>query len=294
MTKFSQGDSLGALSAAEIGDYLTHIGDLDDAAAFLSAQAGGQNLFTSVKSYAPAGCIIGFIAEGSDGPRCAVQGIGSLDADQELIGQRIKISLDKFYVDDYPGRGRHNIVCEFSGSNQVAGEIEPLQFVLRFQADDKDGASIIGVPLFLGLTVGADGISFEGRTINVSSDKDEALLATLGSPSFKSGLALLTTAQPALKPFSHLAEAAVKNVLKRSANKQIHSFNLGLDFSNNVTSARLRLGSYVVVQTGAGQTWDWAALEWDMDAQSLRFKDGTRTVDFNYMVFGVSRYVGTS
>lgn len=292
MPEFSHGDSLGSLSNGEIAAYLTSIGDLNGADGFLNANVGGQHLFNGNKSYSPAGCVIGHIAEGNQGPQSAIANVGTLQADQSLVGQRIKITLDKFYVDNYPGLGRHNILCEFSGRNQVEGEVEPLKFVLRFQADDKDGASIMGVPLFLGLTVGPNGISFEGRTINVSSDKDEALLATLESPSFKSGLALLTTVQPALKPFSNLAEAAVKNVLKRSANKQVHSFNLGFDFSANVTSARLRLGSYVVVQRDGNLPWDWSEVEWDVGSQSLRYRDGIRSVEFNYMVFGVTRYIG--
>lgn len=293
MTTVTQGDLLGSLPDNEIADYLTSIGDVQGASAFMQGQAAGQHILDrSKKSFVPAGSVIGFIPAGSAGPRCAILGIGQLRADRSLIGQRIKISLDKFYVDEYPGFGRHNILCEFSGRNQVAGEAEPLKFALRFQADDHDGASIMGVPIFLGLTVGADGIAFEGATVNVSSNKDEALLGALQSPSFQSGLNLLTVSQPALKPFTNLAEAVVKNVLARSANKAVHKFSLGLDFSANVTSARLLLGSYIVVQTNRGDRWSWDELEWNTDAQLLRYRDHERMVDFNYMVFGVSPFEG--
>jgi hypothetical protein len=111
-----------------------------------------------------------------------------------------------------------------------------MQFALTTQANDGAAASINGAPIFLGVTVGNNGIAFEGRTINVGSKGGEEFLAALSGSSFRDGLSLLTTVQPALKPFVGLASSVVGAVLKRSQNKQIHSFSLGFDFSE----ARLR------------------------------------------------------
>lgn len=293
MSKFNAGDSLGSLSAAEIGNYLTEIGDLEGAAEFTEGAASGQGLFSLKKPYTHTGFILGYIPPGGRSSVSQVVGISKADGDKSLIGQRIKISLDKFYVHSYPGHGTHSILCEFSGKNQLAGDTEQLQFALRFNAADGGSASISGAPLFLGVTVGNDGISFEGRTINIASSTDQVLLATLDSPTFKNGLSLLSTAQPALKPFSTLAEAAVKNTLARSRNKQVHHFNLGLDFGQGVSSARLRHGSYVVIQSDDQKNWNWSDFEWDRDSMSLKYKDNLRNIEFNYMIFGVTAFAGS-
>lgn len=215
---------------------------------------------------------------------------GKIKGDKGLIGKRIKITLDKFFVDSYPGLGTHNILCEFAGKNQIAGEAEEMRFAVRTAAKDGQGASISGHPIFMGVTVGNDGISFEGRTINVGSDIDNTVLATLDSPAFKSGLSLIATAQPALKPFAGLAASVVKATLERKKNCQVHNFNLGLDFSANVTSARLQIGSYIVVQTDGG-TWNWGSYFWNRDSMTLAPKmSNTNMPHVNYMVFGVSEF----
>lgn len=292
MTLFNAGDSIGSLPASEILTYLTDIQDLKDAALFAEGTVDGQSLFTKKTPYTQKGVILGYISPGGAGNTSPVMGISQAVADKSLIGQRIKISLDKFYVHSYPGMGTHSILCEFAGKNQLAGDTEQLRFAMKFTVADQGSASVSGVPLFLGVTVGNDGISFEGRTVNVASTTDETLLATLESSAFKSGLSLLHTAQPALKPLSSLAEAVVKSTLMRSKNKQVHNFDLGLDFGRGATSARLRHGSYVVIQSDA-QLWNWSDLEWHRDSLSLRFKDGIRNPDFNYMVFGISQFIGT-
>ena len=168
----------------------------------------------------------------------------------------------------YPGRGQHEILCEFTGKNQAGGEQEEMQFALTTKANDGAAASINGAPIFLGVTVGNNGIAFEGRTINVGSKGDEDFLAALSGGSFRDGLNLLTTVQPALKPFVGLASSVVGAVLKRSKNKQIHSFNLGFDFSESQTSVALRHGSFAIIQTDDHE-WDWSKLAWNMSSQRV-------------------------
>jgi hypothetical protein len=293
LRNFDSSDSLGALSSSKISEYLTDIQDIDDAGYFSQGAVSGQGFLTAKKPYTHTGFILGFIppnAAPSD-RTSEIVGISQIQGDKQIVGKRIKISLDKFYVHDYPGLGQHSILCEFSGKNQVAGETEELRFAVRFNAGDKASASLSGVPIFMGVTVGSDGISFEGRTINVSNTLDEVVLATLESPAFKNGLALINAAQPALKPFSTLAAAAVKSTLARKKNAQIHNFNLGLDFAAGATSARLRHGSYVVIQSDDSSGWNWDDFEWSRDAMSLQAKSGSaRLVDFNYMIFGVSEF----
>ena len=153
-----------------------------------------------------------------------------MEPDETLRGARIKITLERFWVARYPGRGRHKILCEFTGKSQIQGEAEELRYALSTEANDGASAAVVGAPIFVGASVGNNGISFEGRTINVSNSVDDGVLAALNSGAFKQGLSLLTTAQPALKPFVGLASSIVSAVASRDRNKQVYDFKLGLDF----------------------------------------------------------------
>lgn len=288
---FSSDDSLGARSDSEIAEYLLRIGDKDGAKEFLDGDIAGQGLFGATKPWKQTGMVLGYFEPSpSTNAQVPILGVSQIQGDKTLIGKRIKITMDKFFVHSYPGRGTHDILCDFSGKNQVAGEAEELRLALRFKANDNASAARSGTPVFLGVTVGEDGISFEGRTVNLASKGDEQLLSTFESPAFKNGLTLITTAQPALKPFVGLAGAVVKFLAKQGDNVQVHDFNLGLDFTEGASSARLRLGSYIVIQTDEPD-WDWSKFVWDRDSMSLRRTMPKKDDEaFNYMVFGVGPF----
>lgn len=294
---FSAGDSLGSLAPEEVSNYLSSVGDALGAQAFLQGSVAPQGMFGRKNAWGHTGCILGYLPalSGGGARTCAVSGVSEVAADPALIGKRIKISLDKFYVHDYPGLGDHQILCEFAGKNQIAGETEELRFALQFNVANAGSASISGAPIFMGVTVGSDGISFETRSINVGSSTDETILAVLEDQAFKNGLSLLSTAQPALKPLSALAAGAVKTIVSRNKNRQVHHCRLGLDFAAGSSSARLRHGSYVVVQSDDASTWNWKNYIWNCDSMTLqRIAPFQAEVDFNYMVFGVAPFAGTN
>jgi hypothetical protein len=288
---FSSDDSIGAKSDSEISQYLLRIGDKEGARQLLEGDIAGQGLFGISRAWKEKGMVLGYFEQSnSTDVHTPIVGVSQVRGDVSLIGKRIKITMDKFYVHSYPGLGTHDILCEFAGKNQIAGEAEELRLALRFKANDKASAARSGTPIFLGVTVGDDGISFEGRTVNLSSKGDEQLLSAFDSPAFKNGLTLIATAQPALKPFVGLAGSVVTFLAKRSENCQVHDFNLGLDFANGASSARLRLGSYIVVQTDE-TTWDWTHYVWDRDSFALKPKSpDIEEPSFNYMVFGVAPF----
>lgn len=288
-TIFDSSLSLGSRDDNAIADYLMSIDDVEGAKRVLAQEPGGQGFLSSGSAYKCSGFMLGFIEPSEDDEvKLPIRAASVVEADHSLVSQRIKISLDKFFVHAYPGSGEHNILCEFAGKNQVEGEVEELRFAVRTKVRDNASASISGHPIFLGVTVGSNGISFEGRAINVANSLDETVLSALDSAAFKSGLSLISTAQPALKPFAGLAASMVKATLDRKKNVQVHNFNLGLDFGGNASSVRLRVGSYVVVQTD-DHHWDWSIYQWDRNTLSLQAKQGA-TPNVNYMVFGVTRF----
>lgn len=288
MRNYDKNDSLGSRNDDDIAAYLLSIGDKAEAHYFVQ-DAGGQSASLLSRPYKSTGMVLGFIPQGAKARQ--VMSIASVLADRTLIGKRIKITLDKFFVAKYPGFGTHSILCEFSGKNQVPGEMEELSFAMRFEARDDSGPAIAGAPIFMGLTVAPDGISFKGKTVNVKNSGDDMVMAVFETPAFKSGLTLLNTAQPALKPLTSLATATVSAIARRSSNAQIHTFELGLDFDGSATSARLSYGSYIVVQTDEGSSWDWSEYEWNANGMALHPKgQADVTPHFNYMVFAVSPF----
>lgn len=290
MSKFSSGNSLGARSSNDICAYLNEIGDIDGAEEFLRGQAAGQGMFWPTKAWNHTGAIIGFLPASSMklDVKMPILGASKLEGNNNIIGKRVKISLNTCYVAEYPGSGKHLILCEFTGKNQVSQEAEEMHFALRFNANNRTTASLNGVPIFMGVTVGKNGISFEGRSINVESKGDETVLETLGTPAFQNGLGLLLSAQPALKPFTSLATAVVKTIAGKSKNVQVHNFQLGLDFEASNSSVKLQYGSYVVVQCDDTANWNWDDYEWNRDTNAIEMKGGkTGPFPYNYMVFGV-------
>lgn len=292
MNEFRENDSLGSKSRTKIAQYLAEIGDEEAAVRFRGTGGGGQGLgarLLGIDQYAHTGILLGYIEPGAGGKLINIENALTLGADTTLKGSRVKITLDKFFVQSFPGLGTHEILCEFTGKNQIQEGAEEMRFALTTHAKDGGSAAVSGAPIFLGVSVGKNGIAFEGRTINVKSKTDELLMETLGSDTFRNGLSLLTSAQPALKPFVNLAGSVVKAVASRSKNCQVYSFKLGLDFGAGQTSARLRHGSYAIVQADA-ENWNWSELAWDPGPQHIVQRGDGMPIKFNYMIFGISAF----
>lgn len=294
--QFSRSKSLGARDNAEIAAYLLSIGDQKGAMALM--QAGAEGASIQLPGYNPAwrhtGMVVGFIAPGNLTGTASPVSATLIESDENLMETRVKITLERFYVCAYPGFGKHHILCEYWGKNQVKSEkgkktnSEEMRFALNVHANDNAAAGVQGQPLFLGVAVGKDGLSFEGRAVNVASKANETMLKVFNHSAVKNGLTLMTSVQPALKPFVGLAGALVNTTVESSKNVQVHEFFLGLDFSKNTTSAKLRLGSYIVVQTD--NSWDWANYEWSGDDNLLMEKNTGKAVNANYFVLGISAF----
>lgn len=116
---------LGAAPPAEIASYLELIGDYKSARRIREEGGTGQAFsipYLTVDQWRNRGSKIGYIAEGSGKSAKIIDAVG-MDADESLKTARLKLSLDRFYVENYPGMGVHTILCEFTGRNQAAQEI---------------------------------------------------------------------------------------------------------------------------------------------------------------------------
>ncbi len=276
----------------QVAAYLREIGDTKTADAITKiGSAGGQGITLPLKTY-PWMCanhVIGYVAPGGKSGRLSISPAVEIEPDADLIGKAIKINLNKFHVNDYPGILKHTVLMEFTGRSQTGDTKEDLRFTTVCEIKNKDSTSA-GLPIFTGVRVPADGLAFDGRTVRVKGDGDEMILGVLKSKTFQRGITLLAHAQPALPMLTQMSAGVVEYLLKQSRNRAVQRFDLGLDFSRSGTSAQLRLGSYIVAQVPDDGMWNWSEWQYDQHAMSIvRERNGkTDALDVNYMIFGVS------
>lgn len=222
-----------------------------------------------------------------------VKHAGNMQADESLKNARIKITLDRFRVADYPGRGMHNVLFEFSAQNQTSGHKEHIHFSQLCRIQEGEHAPFIGYPIYTGLCIGTEGVVFQCQTVNVMNQEDKVLISIFESDALKAGLCLAATINPAVGVVSSFVIGITGFLLKRKGNVKVQEFYMGLDFSNVPARARLCEGSYIAVQVPESPQWDWS--QWVYDCESGRItarEDRSQLIPYNYIVFSVSRYDG--
>ena len=222
-----------------------------------------------------------------------IQYAGAINPDNTLKNSRINIRIDRLCIHKYPGGGKHNILLSFGARNEVANNsAEVVTFSQTYRVPEGQLAGISGYPIFIGLNVGLQGIAFECSTVNVKNDSDEKILETLESKAFKDGLNLLTTFQPAISPFTEISLGIVKALAARNRNIAVQKFYLGLDFEKAAMGSRLAEGNYIAVQVPTETTLDWSGWGFNPNTGAIEGKANSSTLNFNYIVFRVSRYEG--
>lgn len=215
----------------------------------------------------------------------------AIEPDNTLKNSRINIRLDRLHIEKYPGGGTHNVMVTFAARNQVADTQESVSFSQTYRVQEGQSAGISGYPVFIGLNVGSQGVAFECSTVNVKNEEDQTILAALESSPFQSGLKLLTTAQPAIAPFTEITLGVVKLLAKRNENVAVQKFYLGLDFENSAMGCRLAEGNYIAVQVDDETAIDWKWWIYKPDLGAIVHKaDSSEMLPYNYVIFRVSRY----
>ena len=296
---------LGALPPREAADKLREVGESEAATALENATTreavtyakGGKFRWPfGDRAWQHTAHAFGYLAPAPPGSdQLPIQHAGNITADTALKNGRVKLTLDRLRVADYPGGSTHRVLFDFYAQNRVQGNVEHLHFNATYRVREGEQAAILGYPIFAGLNVGPEGVVFKCFTVNVKNDADEAFLGFLESDVFKAGLQLASTAQPVIGLFSATALGLTKAIATRNRNVPVQDFYMGLDFSNIPTRARLAEGSYLAVQIPETiqAVWDWS--EWVYNPTSGRVvnrEDSTRLIPYNYLVFSISRYEG--
>lgn len=219
---------------------------------------------------------------------------GPAVADPTLKKAALRITLDRFYVAEYPGKGKHQVLLHFTGVNQVRGRAsaEEVHFNTTCEVSNGRSAGDLAIPIFTGLRVGKEGIVIHCETINVKSQYDQNILDIVKSPALKNGIQLFSTVQPALVPLSGIATKIVELLCQRTENVPVFSFQLGLDFRGIPTRYSLAEGSYIVIQLSlqAKQLWNWNEWAYHSSSHSIINKSTQQLIPCNYFIFGISRY----
>jgi hypothetical protein len=294
---------LGAMPPEEAATKLTELGDADLANVLRDApreaqfrKMGEWRWPFRTKAWQHTSHAFGYIAPLTTrtGFREIVD-VAAIEPDLALKRTRLKITLDALRIEEYPGSGTHHVLFDFYAQNQVRPAPEHLHFNATYRVRQGQRAAIRGYPVFLGISCGADGLSFRCLTINVKNENDQALLDFLESDTLKSGLRLATAAQPAIAPLADLSRNLTKGLARRHSNVPVQDVYLGLDFGDTATGARLRLGSYIAVQVPSDEVnFRWS--DWALDLESrliVSLKDNSMTLPYNYFVFAVAKYEGS-
>jgi hypothetical protein len=249
---------------------------------------------TGARPWQHGGHVFGFIPKTLGYGERTILPAGEIRPDVSLRKQRVTVTLDRLAVAEYPGRGTHQIVLDFSGRHiSRGGASEGLHFAVTQRVRDGEQAAVTGLPIFVGLNVGEHGIAFRGYTVCVGSQDDESLISFLESDVFRAGLRLTSAVQPAVGLVASMACGITKALAQHRANVPVQEFHMGLDFSGLVTRAALAEGSYLAVQIPEVQAraWDWDDWSFDPGRGALvRADNQNNPAPYNYIVFGVSRY----
>lgn len=217
---------------------------------------------------------------------------GNAASNLDLRDARIIITLDRFQVVDYPGRSPYRILLDFSTRNQVQDKTEDLHFSITCNASQGKPADVYGYPIFEGLKVGPNGITFGFSPVVVGNDEDKKFLSFMESDVFKSGLQLLSLIHPAVGLFSTMTNNLVIYIAKHRKNVGVKGFNLGLNFGKSLTGYRLAEGSYIAVQIPVKEKsiWQWDQWVYQTMSHLVVNKNNTnRLIPYNYLIFSISK-----
>lgn len=166
---------LGKMTPAEAAAKLREVGE-NEAAEALEAAAGkgvrGGEAFGARPSWWPfqdkpwqhTAHAFGYLAPAPPGDDpLPIKHAGNIAPDAGLKKSRIKITLNRLRIADYPGGGTHRVLFDFYAQNQVPGGPENLHFNATFRAREGQRAAVIGYPIFIGLGLDFGGTAMGAR-----------------------------------------------------------------------------------------------------------------------------------
>lgn len=213
---------------------------------------------------------------------------GKISPDRSLIGKPLTLTLERLFVEKYPGNGLHAILVDIA-IRDLESPSERIHFHCLCQALDGEYAGVMSKPLFVGVKVGQEGLALEMLTVNVNSQGDQDILRFAESSVFRAGLQLMSNVQPAVGLLSEVLGSIGKTVANRSMNVPVNKIDLGLDFGRLTTGVRLAEGSLIIVQVPKHSisSWDWRDWAYSLNAARITNRLSGDRLAFNHIIIGI-------
>jgi hypothetical protein len=291
----------GSATVAQLGDdekaaYLRAVGDPDAPPLAETVPEADERFqiprlwFTDKRPFEHTGSAVGYIQAADDRYHPIVDP-SQIGPERSLISTKVAVRLTQALVARYPGSGVHEILLHF-GVGGGSDTVPKHDFSATIRCADGNYMPVGGQLLFSGVDVGEDGLSLAMFTVNVHSQADVRLLQALQSQVFHNGLNLAASAGPVVGLLSVTLASLARYIAGTSENRPVQQGLLALDFDRTlVGSAKLRLGTYVLVQAPAqvdGRPWSWNDYIYDRDRNAIvRAADADTLIPFNYVAVGV-------
>lgn len=234
----------------------------------------------------------GYISLTGEGNSIAILDASNLNAENTLKNTPLRITLDRFRVEEYPGWGRHRILINFWSKYSQNKAYQQMHFNQAVYVGNNNLAPIRSIPVFTGLRVESEELVLGCYTVNVKNQSDEAFLNFLESPVVRGGL-LLSNLHPTLGLFSQTAVEIAKSIAGRFRNVAVQKFEIGLNFSGHPVHYKLRTGSYIAIQApGDSASWNWNDWVYNINKGEIVRRGLDQPMPYNYLVFSISRYEG--
>ncbi|MHC4789365.1 MAG: hypothetical protein ACYS8K_09225, partial [Planctomycetota bacterium] len=144
---------LGALPPGEAAARLRQVGESEAAASLEGATAAEAATYGEKgkirwpfgdRAWQHTAHAFGYLAPPAPGgDPLPIQHAGAVAADAVLKNSRLKITLDRLRVADYPGGGTHRLLFDFYAQNQVLGNVEHLHFNATYRVREGEQAAIV-------------------------------------------------------------------------------------------------------------------------------------------------------
>ena len=239
--------------------------------------------------------VYGFLlAEGATQTAVPIVNAANMKADKSLMNSRVKVKLQTIYAHDYPGKKsytRHHVLFDFRCKNHVADRNEYLHYNQLYDVQEGQVAGLLNKPVFIGMAVGTQGIEFGVETFTVQDERDLEFLKIIGRDRVAGGLTIVHPHSPSLNNTAELHEGISKHIANNTkSNPSVQKFVIGLDFTDEPVSSKLKEGSYICIQAPDTEEWDWTLWEYKKDNGSIVSKQDGNMIPYNYVVFTVERY----
>ncbi len=252
----------------------------------------------AARPYATQEAIVGYVPRNAVDDDSAIVHASTITGDGALAGKQLTVSLDRFYVQEYPGLGTHQILCTFTVGylakfdGQTGQPVkQDVTFGYAFPAVDGQAAALSGMPIFRDLRIG-DGLYLWISCINTSSSSDDALIQAMTSDAFGKGLQLIATTNVVSGVVSTLVTGIAKHFLSSSKGALTFKPLLGLQIVGDTATGKLREGTYIIAQADA-DSLKWTDYRWRKSEGRVVDAAGGKELPFNYIVIGIHQQAAT-